>query len=827
VRRTIGCGLIALSLLLACDRVPAAGLQLGGHDTFEMHGLSVLVYQSRYHPVFRDQKIGGIEIILHDERIATDGEVRLGPTPEQWDPVPTFADLKRGPRPNELIVDSGYPDRSLKYQLVVTAEGEGVRVAVHLDRPLPPDLVGKAGFNLDFLPTAYFGKSYILDGASGIFPRQPMGPVKTAAGGSTESLPMATAKSIVLSPEDPLTRVAISSDTAPLMLYDARDKAQNGWFVVRSLIPAGRTGDVIVWHVRPHVVPGWVRKPVVSYNQLGYTPARSKVAVVELDPLYRGPALARVLRVGADGRYHEAFRGKLKPWGRWLRYKYATFDFSQVRRPGIYAIAYGGHTFDPFRIGPDVYDRAWQPSLDTYIPEQMDHVEVREAYRVWHGVSHMDDARQAPVNHVHFDGYAQGPTTDSPFAPGEHIPGLNVGGWQDAGDFDIRTETQSAVIRDLVMDREMFHNDWDQDSVDEAARLVTIHKPDGVPDIIEQIRHGVLQLMAQYDVIGHAIPGIIAPTLEEYTFIGDARSKTDGLVFSPKMSPLESNGINSGVPDDRWAFTTHSTPLNYEGAAALAAASRVLRDYDDALAQKCLQTAIRVWDEEHKSPPALFHSFNTTGGDLDDDETLAAVELVLATKGQAPYTSRLKELLPAIRRHFIFVGWNAVRALPYMDSGFHAAIESMVTTLKPGLDAELAKNPFGVPITTGGWAGSSVVASFGIETYVLHQAFPSIIGPDDTLRAFDYLLGRHPVSNVSLVSAVGTKSELIAYGHNRADFSFVPGGVVPGVLIVPPDFPELIDAWPFLWYEKEYVVDGVSRYILAASAADAVTKEAP
>jgi hypothetical protein len=75
-------------------------------------------------------------------------------------------------------------------------------------------------------------------------------------------------------------------------------------------------------------------------------------------------------------------------------------------------------------------------------------------------------------------------------------------------------------------------------------------------------------------------------------------------------------------PDDRWAFTTHITALNYGAAAASAAASRVLRGYDDALADKCLQTAIRVWADEHSHPPAIFRSFNTTGGELEDEEVI-------------------------------------------------------------------------------------------------------------------------------------------------------------------------------------------------------------
>ncbi|MDE1987386.1 MAG: glycoside hydrolase family 9 protein [Alphaproteobacteria bacterium] len=826
MRRLTWCAIIAALCLVHSVRASSADdLKLSTGNTFEKQGLSVLVYTSKYHPVFRDQKIGGIEIIQHDDRIATDGEVRLQPAPAQWDDVPTLVDVKRGPVPDQLIVSSSYPAFKLKYHLVVTAEGGGFKVAVHLDQKLPAALVGKAGFNLDFLPTAYFGKSYILDDAFGVFPRHPQGPVKRGPDGKIVPQPMASGKSIVMSPDDPSTRVAITSDDGPLMLYDARDTAQNGWFVVRTLIPAGRTGDVVVWHIRPHVIPGWTRPPMVSFNQVGYTPERSKVAMIELDPLYKAPDTANLLKLGADGQYTEVFQAKIKPWGKWLRYDYASFDFSSVQTPGVYAISYAGKTFDPFRIAPNLYAKGvWQPSLDVYLPEQMDHVKVREDYLMWHGVSHLDDARQAPPNTVHFDGYTQGPSTDSRFKAGEHIPGLNVGGWADAGDFDIRTETQDRVVRDLAMAREVFHVNTDQTTVDEAARSVEIRKPDGVPDVLQQVKHGVLQLLAQYDVFGHAIPGIIAPTLQEYTFLGDEGSKTDGKIYDPKMGPNESNGVRSGIPDDRWAFTTHSTPLDYDAAAALAAASRVLRGYDDALARRCLNAAEHIWEQEQKTPPALFHSFNTTGGDLQDEEVTAAVELVLATKGQEPYKALLKTLLPDVQKHFIWMGATAARAIPYMDADFKAALQADLVAYKPKLDKMLAENPFGVPITRGGWAGSGIVAGFAVQMYVLHEAFPSIIGTDYTLHAFDYLLGRHPANNLSLVSTVGTDSKLVAYGHNRADYTFVPGGLVPGVLIVPPDFPELKEKWPYLWYENEYVVDAVSTFIDAANAAEALTQ---
>jgi len=325
-------------------------------------------------------------------------------------------------------------------------------------------------------------------------------------------------------------------------------------------------------------------------------------------------------------------------------------------------------------------------------------------------------------------------------------------------------------------------------------------------------------------VFGHAIPGVIAPTLEQYTHLGDAASKTDGKIYSSKMSPLESDGIYSGVPDDRWAFTTHTTPLNYDAASALAAASRALRGYDEKMADECLQTAERVWDEEHQHAPALFHSFNTTGGELREEETNAAVELLIATRGKDAYRQRLAELVPTIQDRFEFLGGTAVRAMPFMDAEYKATLSNAVAAYKSKLDDSLAKNPYGVPIAMGTWGGAGMVARFASEMYFLHQAFPDVVGPEYTLRGLDYLLGMHPVSNVSYVSGVGTQSKLIGYGNNRADYTFIPGGMIPGVTILQPDFPELKSDWPFLWYENEYVVDGASSFVLVANAASQLAK---
>lgn len=817
--------LLATASVTAAGLVHAQSLTVSPAQTLETRGLSVIVDQNQFSPIFFDEKNAGIQIVLHGDRIATDGAVRLSPTPEQWSPVPLFVSRTLGAEPNQVVVRSAFKEQNLAYQVKVTAEGEGFRIAVDLDQPLPQAMAGKAGFNLDFLPTAYFGKTYLMDTGPGLFPRHPVGPM--AKDGSGDPLPLASGgKSITLSPEDPTTRVTITSDTAPLALYDARARAQNGWFVVRSLIRPGAKDDAIVWHVRPNVIKDWVRPPVVSFNQAGYTPGRDKVALIELDPNFAAPGDAELVKLAPDGSRQAVLRAKLQPRGTWLRYRYAAFDFSRVRAPGVYAIAFAGQTTNPFRIADDAYGHIWQTSLDTFLAEQMDHVGVREQYRVWQSPSHLDDARQAPPNHVHFDGYKMGPNLDSPFKPGEHIPGLNVGGWQDAGDYDIQTPDNAWVVRDLVWGRELFGLDWDETSVDERARAVEIRKPDGVQDSLQQIRHGTLQLLAQYKTFGHAIVGIVDPELRQYAHLGDAGSQTDRMIYDPKMGPLDSNGRYSGVPDDRWAFTTDLPANDLYVVGALAGASRALHDLDPAMAAEALAAAKAMWTKQQAVQADSGTGRETAFAPRSPNvaNVMATVELILTTKGDPLYTKRLQQSLPTIRDRFDWAGGAAVRAIPYMDASYRAALAPLVRQAKAKVDAGLASNPFGVPISEGSWAGSNQVATFGTTMYLLHKAFPEIVGPEYTLNALDYILGRHPASNLSLVSTVGTASKLVGYGHNRADYSFIPGGMVPGVIVIKPDFPEQKLDWPFLWFENEYTVSTTSAYILAANAAIDLTR---
>ncbi|MGB2867408.1 MAG: glycoside hydrolase family 9 protein, partial [Bacteroidota bacterium] len=443
---------------------------------------------------------------------------------------------------------------------------------------------------------------------------------------------------------------------------------------------------------------------------------------------------------------------------------------------------------------------------------------------VWHGVAHLDDALQAPVNHEHFDLYAQGPTTDSPYKPGEHIPGLNVGGWYDAGDYDLRTQTHYAVVLSLVQTWERFHPQRDETTIDQKTRFVDMHHPDGKPDILQQIEHGTLQLLAQHRAVGHAVNGIVEAHLSQYTHLGDASTKTDNLVYNSKLDSLQSDGFTSGTFDDRWAFTSKSTPLNYGSIAALAAASRAMRGYNDSLADECAAVARRVWDEEHSHAPDLFHHGNTTGGQLEEEEFKAALELLICTK-EKRYAARINELMPWVETRFLFMAAMAIRAVPFMEPSYRSKLESLVRKFRANTDSLHLQNPFGVPITTGGWGGAGAVLGFATTNYYLYREFPGLIDKESVFAGLNYLYGCHPGSDISFISGVGTVSKKIAYGNNRADFTFINGGVVPGVLVLKPDFPENKEDWPFLWGENEYVVNAASSYIFLVHAAEELLGE--
>ena len=396
-------------------------LQLNDQEYFETSGINVMAFQD----IYPEGHQAGVSIIQNGVRVATNGDVRLDPTPGQWQPMPKqdkrVVDVKGNeiktwlsypdPARNRTGYNPiDYPDLDLSYKVRVHGEVESFRIIVDLDSPLPANFVGKVGFNLELYPAVLFGKSWYLGDKSGIFPRQAEGP-EQIIDREVQPVPLATGPRLSVAPEVESQRLIIESRTGDLQLLDGRNQHNNGWFVVRSLIPAGATTGAIEWIVTPHVIPAWKYSPVVHVSQVGYHPRQKKVAIIELDKSDSRQDLVHVKRISENGGLDEVLSGTPTSWGNFLRYHYLQFDFTKVAKLGMYVVEYGNFRTQPFHIADDVYKRGvWQPVIEYFLPVQMCHMRVEEQYRVWHGACHLDDARLAPLNYNHFYGYVQGPT---------------------------------------------------------------------------------------------------------------------------------------------------------------------------------------------------------------------------------------------------------------------------------------------------------------------------------------------------------------------------------------------------------------------------------
>jgi endoglucanase len=835
-------GLIFLSLVIlllaACNHDSSQDLILNDLEYFETQGVNVLVYNNLFTGGFNDEKTAGIELIHHGVRTVQGGAVRLSSTPEQWDLVPAIPTRTLDSASKSIESTLRYEDYDFDSRVIVTAKGKGVEISVYLDKPVPVVLEGSAGFNLEFLPSQYWGKTYLMDGRSNLFPRYVAGNTITkpnseklkqfkgyvtsddrGTGRFIDPLPLETGRCILLAPEDPERLVKITSHDADLMLFDGRVLAQNGWFVVRSLLPAGKTGKVLTWTVEPNAIKGWVRDPNIGFSQVGYLPSQPKVSVIELDKKDKPLAKASVYKIGDDGKATEVFSSKIVPWGDYYKYHYVKFDFSPVNTPGIYYIQYGDFKTNTFLIETNVYDQITDATSDIWIPIHMNHMFVNEAYRVWHGEPFKEGYLQAPPNTDHFDLHGQGPKTDTRYKALELIPGLNVGGFFDAGDFDIETGSNIGVVQNFVQTWEYFKPLRDQTFIDEKQRYVDLHRPDGIPDLLQFIEHGTLQLVAQAEIIGHMAQALTNSVLDNYHHLGDAASITDGLPYNPNLGPYEvaRDGRSSGVKDDLWAFTSRNPGLDLRAATMFAAANRALKGYNDDLSARALQQSNRLLKEATELIASQPQGRANRGGGSANMATY--LQLYIST-GKQQYSDNFQELLwLALDRSVSGNILTALHAIPHMDASFKEKLRPYVERYKEYIDELEKDNPYGVPISLGNWAGSGSVVNFGTTICFASTYYPNIVDASQAFKTTNWLFGCHPYHNYSLVATVGAaRPKAVFYGNNRADFSFIPGNVAPGILFRKPDHFENYDDWPFLWGQNEGTIGGNTSYLIFGSA---------
>jgi endoglucanase len=824
------------------------GLALNDKGYFAMPGLNVTSFAD----IYPDGHQTGVTIIQHGTRVAANGDLRLEISPGQWSPVPVGGkqdiDAKHGritqtlsyPDPskdrrgfNPIL----YPDLKFTYRVVVTAlKGNQFKISVDLDQPLPKEWIGKVGFNLELFPGDLFGKAFLMDGQTGIFPRQPDGPV-VEKNGEFVTAPLASGHRLTVAPDADSQRMTIeNAGGGDIELWDGRGNHNNAWYIVRSAIPEGATKNAVEWIVTPNVIKDWKYEPVLQVSQLGYRVDQPKKLVIEQDARDLRADDVALYELTAAGR-QLVRKGKPAQWGDFLRYHYLTYDFSDIRKPGMYEFSYRGKTTQAFKVDDDVFGRhAWQPTLEYFLPVQMCHMRVEEKYRVWHGLDHMDDGRMAPVSLNHYDGYISGPSTLSKLKSGDRVAGMDEGGWHDAGDWDMRIESTMGTVWLLSEMVEEFNLNYDATTIDQKKHLVQIHQPDGKNDALQQIEHGLVNILNGYHSMGRLMRGIIDVHLKQYVMLGDASNQTDNLVYDPSLKPGEVRNGKSGNDDDRYVFTEDNPEREIYVAAGMAASARALRTYNPQMSADALAAAVDLYAKARgrAMPPDLYVDPNAAPGTnlagvrkvKTSVKAFALAELILST-GRREYIDELVAMQDEIVADIEHAGWPIGRVMGVVNNPqFTAAIDAAVAKHQDNVRQRArTESPYGVPYKPNIWGAGWTIQEFGVQQYFFHKTWPQQTGTDSYMNALEFVLGVHPGSDTrSFASGVGAKSATVAYGFNRADWTYIPGGVVSGTALIRPDLPEF-KVWPFFWQQTEYVMGGgETNYmflVLAANAAKA------
>ncbi|MDR2599093.1 MAG: glycoside hydrolase family 9 protein, partial [Oscillospiraceae bacterium] len=303
-----------------------------------------------------------------------------------------------------------------------------------------------------------------------------------------------------------------------------------------------------------------------------------------------------------------------------------------------------------------------------------------------------------------------------------------------------------------------------------------------------------------YEALGRLYRGIIVNSMKQYVMLGDPAVQTKNI---------------QGDDDDRWVFTEDNPRRELTTAAQLAAAARVLYSFNENLCRKALKAAQELFEvTEVRESKNAYDFAGSSAKDALLAKIHAATELFITTREQK-YSDFLLSETETIVNNMEKVAWFVCRAEKYIgDEYFTRAIHAALPELKRELDILKAETPYGIPYRPHVWGAGWMIQRQGYEYFFLHKAYPHIFTPEMVFDALNFVLGCHPGSNnMSFASGIGTKSALVAYGWNRADWSFCPGGVISGTALIRPDFPELLE-FPYLWQQTEYVLGGGSSHYM-------------
>ncbi len=655
------------------------------------------------------------------------------------------------------------------YEQKTYPRGREVHFDLRLDAGTETAQVGWASYAF-YLPLNIFqGQRYRTDQGEGVYPADVHGEGPLAE----------RVSELQFLPDDPARNLILRADHA-ISLWDGR---QWGGRMYVATIELPLDGQTLHFTLTPPPGDPGPNPPAVRYSHIGYLPEGLKQAVLEVDDRAPLPDLAARLERRTASGAETALTGAFTPALRDFWKQFAVFDFSTVQERGEYRIVWSGGVTDWFPIAPDIFADRWQNTLDYFFPFQMSHAEVDLGNGLSHGASTLDDAVAAPPNFVGPDDFI---SYEADGASG-YVP-LDVGGWFDAGDYDLNVSAQAFVVHQLALVWEEFAPPRDRHSFDLPRRRLNANQPNGIPDLLEQIEWGTRWLLSMQADDGRVFVGVVEPPAKYGTSVLP-EAMTDGIP-------------NTG--DERLLFHDYHSDVNLKFVVAMAAASRVLRETNPQLAEQSWQAAVRAWTHFQTRPETYRPTVYFYGWEEGREQMIAAAaaELYL-TRPDPAYLQTLAAFsayfenlptewpAPTVTHHSGF--WYAppflARLYPQLPAGtLNASIRTALQRAADNLCARSAPAPF--PFVSdwrySDWGMSGVYLNALNDAYWLEKVVPERIRVADLLPAAYWIYGLHPVNDFTLVFGSGFPEPRYHY-HAILHVRFpgapasIPGAVVPGI----------------------------------------------
>ncbi len=426
-------------------------------------------------------------------------------------------------------------------------------------------------------------------------------------------------------------------------------------------------------------------------------------------------------------------------------------DFSEVKAPGRYVLEVPGvGRSAEFRIGGDVWTEPYAlVTRGMYLWRC-----GVEASGEWKGRKYHHDACHLQDGLLDYVGGPAGTIRPS------------VGGWHDAGDYN------KYVVNAGVSVGLMFKA-WEQ--FRERIEPVSVALPEsgkGMPDLLAELKFEFEWLFTM-----QADDGRVYHKLSAKTFRYWGPSEKDE---SPRY------------------YTPWSTTATADFVAMMALGARHFREFDPALAERCLTAARKSWavlvaHPENVAPDLT--DFHTGGYDVPDTtHRLWALAELWETTGEEVFLRDFEKRVSAMATGFTHDGpsWGEVRDLALgtylLSARSQAHDQKLVKHLTRSLDGMTSRivedarvnphgRPYGAAKASFYWGCNGSVVG---QTYLLHVAdrlMPEPVYRATALDALGYLFGRN-YHGRSYVTGLGANPP--EHLHDRRGEPAWPGYLVGG-----------------------------------------------